>query len=333
MTSRSNADFDGQEVLAFAIELAKKAGNAILQGSRNRKAKAEADWESLTKKNTADLVTETDQAVEKLVKETIAAKYPRHKFIGEESWAAGEEAKLDDAPTWIVDPIDGTTNFVTGFPFCAISIGVAYKQRPVIGVVYNPFLRRLYSAWKGNGAHLEYLDEKGTQIGQPSKLPLNPIFPLPSLRHAVVAVEWGSDRTKETIEKKTLSFARLCGNPEEGVQGGQFVRGVRSIGSAALSCCAVAEGALDLWQEVGCWAWDVCAGAVIAQEAGGAVVGSKQAFLSGASKFNDVTPEVLQGRKYVVIRAIADSEGEKGIDAQKRIITDFYGALEDWEAK
>lgn len=58
----------------------------------------------------------------------------------------------------------------------------------------------------------------------------------------------GSDRTKDTIDKKTLSFARLCGNPEEGVQGGQFVRGVRSIGSAALSCCAVAEGALDLWQ-------------------------------------------------------------------------------------
>ena len=92
------------------------------------------------KKNTADLVTETDQHTEQLVCPAIREKYPDHKFIGEESWAAGEQAAITNEPTWIIDPIDGTTNFVKGFPFVCISIGFVYHGEPTIGVIYAPFL-------------------------------------------------------------------------------------------------------------------------------------------------------------------------------------------------
>lgn len=216
------------------------------------------DFEEILKKNTADLVTETDQNTEKLVKESIQSQYPTHKFIGEESWAAGEETKLGAEPHWIVDPIDGTTNFVVGLPFCCISIGVTFNSRPVIGVVYNPFLDLLYFASKEKGAYVE-----SPQIPRRS-LPLAKPLPLPSLKRAVIAEEWGSDRKASTVEKKTNSFARLAGDPDNGVQGGQMVSGIRSIGSAALSCCYVAQGSLDLWHEIGCW---VCSQAKLIQQA------------------------------------------------------------------
>lgn len=193
-------------------------------------------------------MTETDQKTEKLVKDAIAKQYPLHKFIGEESWAAGEETKLTDEPHWIVDPIDGTTNFVIGLPWCCISIGVTYKSRPVIGVVYAPFLDLLFSARTGAGAFIE----SPMVPRRPLPLSKNPL-PLPNLKRAVIAEEWGSDRKIETIETKTAAFSRLAGDADKGVQGGQMVSGIRSIGSAALSCCYVAQGSLDVWHEIGCW--------------------------------------------------------------------------------
>ena len=211
------------------------------------------------KKNTADLVTETDQATEKLVMNAIREKYPLHKFIGEESWADGERPELTHEPTWIIDPIDGTTNFVKGFPFVCISIGFVYESVPTIGVIYAPFLGHLYAARKGHGAFV-------TTPLQPERTPLPLARPLPlsSFKQALMALEWGSDRSKEVLDKKTRSFQRLVG---EEAAGGHMALGVRSIGSAALNFAQVAAGSLDSYWEIGCWAWDVCAGIVIAQEA------------------------------------------------------------------
>ena len=176
------------------------------------------------------------------------------RFIGEESWAAGEETRLGSEPHWIVDPIDGTTNFTRGLPACCISIGITYQTRPVIGVIYAPFTGYLYWASEGHGAWLETPSHPNKR-----QLPLSKPLPLPSLRQAVMGAEWGSDRRAETVNKKMASFVRLAGDPDAGVDGGQMVSGIRSLGSAALSCCAVAEGALDLWHEIGCWvSWCAC---------------------------------------------------------------------------
>jgi len=90
----------------------------------------------------------------------------------------------------------------------------------------------------------------------------------------------------------------------------------------------VAQGGLDMYWEIGCWAWDVCAGTVIAQEAGCLVTGSHDSPHDG-----EITPEILLGRKYFVVRAIADSQQEKGFDTQKRIAREFYETVADFEAK
>ncbi|WFC98160.1 inositol-phosphate phosphatase [Malassezia yamatoensis] len=255
------------EILDFAVEIAHQAGKAITEGSETRFKNAgkflsanSAGFDE--KKNTADLVTETDQNTEKLVYEAIQKRYPDHQFIGEESWAAGKQAELTDAPTWIIDPIDGTTNFVKGFPFVCISIGFVYKSEPVIGVIFAPFLGYLYAAKKGGGAFM-------TSPLHPERrsLPLVQPPPLPSFKQALIAFEWGSDRSKEVMAKKTRTFERLTGDAAAGVEGGEMALGVRSIGSAALNFAHVASGSLDLYWEIGCWAWDVCAGMVIAKEA------------------------------------------------------------------
>ncbi|WFD29804.1 inositol-phosphate phosphatase [Malassezia sp. CBS 17886] len=317
---------DLDEVLNFAIALSQSAGKAIEAGSATRFESAAGFDE---KKNTADLVTETDQNTEKLVCEAIKAKYPDHKFIGEESWAAGEQAQVTEEPTWIIDPIDGTTNFVKGFPFVCISIGFVYRSEPTIGVIFAPFLGCLYAARKGHGAFV-------TTPLHPERraLPLVNPQPLPSFKQALIAFEWGSDRSKAVMEKKSRTYERLVGDPTSGVQGGLMALGVRSMGSAALNFANVASGCMDLYWEIGCWAWDVCAGMVIAREAGCAIVGSHADAETAAKSagFPPVpTPAVLTGRKYLVVRSIGDTPQEKGVDAQKRIINTFYGAVEEWD--
>lgn len=318
-----------QEIYTFSIDLARKAGRAIVEGS-SRRFSSSAGFDQ--KKNTADLVTETDQAVEKLVKDEISSRFPGHCFIGEESWAAGEEGTIGDQVTWIVDPIDGTTNFVHGFPYTCISIGVVVDKVPTIGVVYAPFMDTLYHGIKGKGS---YISSPHHQT--PRKLPLASPQPLTNINQALVAFEWGSDRRSEILSKKLSSFAKITGDPAGGVVGGKMAQGVRSIGSAALNFCAVASGSLDLYWEIGCWAWDVAAGIVIAQEAGAAVVGSQAHAKSvistqaQADNFNVVDPPLLTGRKYVVVRAIDDQDDAKNRQAQKHILGEFYSCVDEWD--
>ncbi|CAD6884875.1 unnamed protein product [Tilletia controversa] len=315
-----------KEVLDFCIDLARKAGAEINAGSEKRLKEGTAIDIKL---NTADLVTETDQAVEKLVMEAIKAKYPSHKFIGEESYSAGEKAELTDEPTWIVDPIDGTTNFTrANFPFTCISIGFVYKTQPVIGVVYAPRLDHLYYGLSGQGSFLV-----SPQFKEPRRLPLTKPLPLPSLRQALMALEWGSLRDRATMEKKLGFFERLVGDGDDGVKGGQMLQGVRSLGSAALNFSQVGAGTLDAYHEIGVWSWDVCAGIVIAREAGAVVIGAKSELskINEPEFFGSISPEVLQGRKYLVVRSIADTPEEKGRAAQIRTIKAIYGALDEWE--
>ncbi|KAI5476390.1 hypothetical protein MNV49_007768 [Pseudohyphozyma bogoriensis] len=304
---------DLAEIYEFAIKLARTGGDMISASSSNRSANSSSTSADATKKNRVDLVTETDQAVEAFVKEQISKSYPDHSFIGEESYAAGEIATLTDAPTWICDPIDGTTNFVHGFDHVCISIGFAYKKKPVVGVIYNPFLNKLYSARSGHGAYLNEI----------TRLPLthpNP-HPLPFLGDALIGVEWGSDRSKNVVEKKGRTFMRLAGDPKE-IDGGVMAHSLRSIGSAALNYAYTAAGQLDLYWEIGCWEWDVAAGTIIAQEAGGKVYGR------GGQPWQD---EDIQKHYFFVVRAIGDTPEEKGSDAQDRIAKEFFKAAEEWD--
>lgn len=183
------------------------------------------------------------------------------RFMGEETYKPGD--KLTSAPTFIVDPIDGTTNFVHGFPYVSISLGFAIDQIPHVGVVYNPFTRTLYSGIKGQGSFLT--DQWHDYV----RLPLREPEPLAGLDKALIAVEWGSDRSGNDYEVKVKTFKSLCASKEEN---GAMVHSLRSLGSAALNLCGVATGALDVYWEAGCWAWDVCAGWVILKEAGGEIV-------------------------------------------------------------
>ncbi|GLB43577.1 putative inositol-1-monophosphatase [Lyophyllum shimeji] len=316
---------DLQSILKFTEQLARTAGKLILEGSKAIQSAPDSQADIGEKKNAVDLVTEYDVRVEELVKSTIKEKYPDFQFVGEESYAAGSRNPLTDEPTFCVDPIDGTTNFVHGFPFVCISLGLIYKRRPVLGVIYNPFLDHLYTGIKGQGSFLT----RGASA--PVKLPLSSPKPLPSLSQAIIAVEWGADRTASTIDSKSRSFGRLAGDPEQGVAGGKMAHSLRSMGCAALNFAMVAQGGLDVYWEIGCWPWDVSAGIVIAEEAGGLVSGAHAAFEATASSdaFGDVTEEILTGRKYVVVRAIAGNPGETGKDAQKRIIKELYDTVED----
>ncbi|SGY16024.1 BQ5605_C012g06737 [Microbotryum silenes-dioicae] len=298
----------------FAIALAQRAGAMIKAASESRFAEHTNIAQDSSKKNRVDLVTETDQAVEAFIKQSISDKYPGHAFIGEESFAGGEVVHLTDTPTWIVDPIDGTTNFIHGFDHVCVSIGFTHEAVPVIGVIFNPFLNKLYSAIKGQGAFLNQ------RIRLPLSHPKPP--PLASLSDALIAVEWGSDRSADIISHKASTFSRLAGDPSS-VQGGVMAHSLRSIGSAALNYAYVASGQVDLYWEIGCWSWDVCAGTVIAREAGAKVFGR------GGKNFE---AQDLMGHHFFVVRAIEDGEKETGPQAQARIAAEFFEAAEEWEA-
>lgn len=133
-----------------------------------------------------DLVTETDQEVEKLLINGLSAQFPDHKFIGEESVAAGSQCNLTDDPTWIIDPIDGTMNFVHTFPHCCISIGLFIDQNPEIGIVYNPMLEQLFTAIRGRGAHL---NEKRIHVSKQT-----------DLSKAMLCFENGSSKEPEKLK-------------------------------------------------------------------------------------------------------------------------------------
>jgi len=241
------------------------------------------------------------------VSSRLAAAHPTFEFVGEETHKPG--IQITDKPTFIVDPIDGTTNFVHGFPNACISLGLAVGRVPAVGVVYNPWLDTLYTAIHGQGAFMTVGANWGVEggKGRKSKLPLakSPV-PLRGLDSSLVAIEWGSQRDGVNYDVKTEVFRKLCASKEAG---GAMVHSLRSLGSAALNLCAVAAGQLDLYWEGGCWAWDVCAGWCILSEAGGIMVSGNP---------GDWNP-ALDSRKYLAVR------GAPG--GQKEIVEELWGVI------
>jgi len=229
--------------------------------------------------------------------------------MGEETYDYKNGTPLTDDPTFILDPIDGTTNFIHGYPFVCVSLGFCLKKRPVVGIVYNPFTSLLWSAIRGQGAFVRSI--RPTSIAgvstTPRKLPLKETLPpLTGLSSAVVAVEWGSDRDGTNWDARVAFFAKLGGSKKTG---GGMAHGIRSSGSAALNFCSVASGEIDAAWEAGAWAWDVAAAWAILEEAGGRLVSLEPR--PNASTWEERAPP-LDGRKYFAIRAATEEE-QKGI--------------------
>ncbi|CAG2173606.1 unnamed protein product [Oppiella nova] len=236
---------DGQELLRcerIAVSLAFEAGLMMKSASGRNKEISEKD-------SFADLVTETDKAIEKFLFTEFKRQFPDFRFIGEETSAG---VGLTVEPTWIVDPIDGTMNFVHTFPYTCVSIGLTVNKVPVVGVVYSPFLSKLYTARKGWGA---YCNGQPISVRQSCK----------SLNEALLLCEFGGQRDEE---KRNAVFRNL-----EAV--GWLSHGVRCLGSAALNLCCVADGSADANWEFGLHVWDMAAASLILTEAGGVVMDTK----------------------------------------------------------
>ncbi|KAJ0963554.1 hypothetical protein J5N97_028676 [Dioscorea zingiberensis] len=226
--------------LAVAVEAAKSAGEIIRQGFHQKK--------NVEHKGQVDLVTETDKACERLIFDHLKKHYPDHKFIGEETSAEYGTAELTDDPTWIVDPLDGTTNFVHGFPFVCVSIGLTIRKVPSVGVVYNPIINELFTGVHGHGAFLNGNPIKASSQNE--------------LVKSLLATEVGTTRDTSTVDATTNRINSLLFK----------VRSLRMSGSCALNLCGIACGRLDIFYELGFGGpWDVAAGVVIVQEAGGLV--------------------------------------------------------------
>ncbi|KAF2792596.1 inositol monophosphatase [Melanomma pulvis-pyrius CBS 109.77] len=281
------SDLDLQEIHDFMISIALKAADMITSAHPTTGAAG-------SKINSVDLVTETDRAVEKVISTSLHEKYPTFEFMGEETYKPGDV--LTPAPTFICDPIDGTTNFVHRHPYVSISLGLSVSLVPTIGVVYNPFTSTLYSAILGRGAFLN----------RTTPLPLHPPTPINGLSNCLVAVEWGSDRSGNDFAVKHQTFAKLAARKEDG---GGMVHSLRSLGSAALNLCEVARGGVDIYWEAGCWAWDVCAGWVILKEAGGIIVDANP---------GNWEPRV-EGRRYLAVR---------GGEGQREVVEELWGLVQ-----
>ncbi|KAM7175181.1 inositol monophosphatase 1 [Macrochelys suwanniensis] len=231
-----------QQCMDYAVTLARKAGEVVREALKE-------EISIMVKSSPADLVTVTDQKVEKMIISSIKEKYPSHSFIGEESVAAGEGSTLTDNPTWIIDPIDGTTNFVHRFPFVAVSIGFVVNKKIEFGVVYSCVEDKMYTGRKGKGA---FCNSQKLQVsGQED------------ITKSLLVTEMGSSREPETLKIVLSNMERLLSIP---------VHGVRAVGTAAVNMCLVATGGADAYYEMGIHCWDMAGAGIIITEAGGVLL-------------------------------------------------------------
>lgn len=225
--------------LEVAVALAREAGALLLDYQRHGFAVA-------TKANAIDLVTDADRASEALVVTGIRSRFADHAILAEEGGAQGAPV-ADDTPRWIIDPLDGTTNFAHGYPFYCVSIGVEVAGKVVVGVVHAPALGEIFSAVCGDGAYLEaHGDRRRLHVSETV-----------DLRQALLVTGFPYD----IGERGDAPFVRFT----------RFVRaaqGVRRDGSAAIDLCYVAAGRFDGFWEENLKPWDLAAGTLIAAEAG-----------------------------------------------------------------
>lgn len=220
-------------LLESALPVIKKAGEIISHAWNKPR--------STRHKGPIDLVTETDLAVQAFLKDELSAILPEAGFVGEEG---DGEKDVEQELAWIVDPVDGTTNFVHKIPMVAVSVALARRGRPVLGVVLAPIMGECYRAVVGGGAFLNDSPIKTSSVTES--------------RDAVVATGFPYE-INPNLEDLLAKLKRVL--PE--------TQGLRRLGSAALDLCYVACGRMDAYYEAILKPWDMAAGWLIVEEAGG----------------------------------------------------------------
>jgi myo-inositol-1(or 4)-monophosphatase len=195
-------------------------------------------------KGSVDLVTEVDSQSEEIIVAAIRAAFPDHNILGEE----GVYAATSSPCRWIIDPLDGTTNYAHGFPWFAVSIALEREGEIVVGVVYHPMLDEMYTAIRGKGA---FLNDRPLRVSSSA-----------TLKTSLLSTGFPYDRTLDNENNFDNFFAFTMAS-----------RGVRRAGAAALDLACVAAGRLDGFWECKLKPWDVAAGMLLVQEAGGLVTG------------------------------------------------------------
>ena len=226
--------------LETALIAAKEAGQLILSA-------LDGEFSIEEKSSSFDVVTEVDKQSEKLIRDRILQAFPDHLFLGEEDASESFQSLQEEAAEipflWIVDPIDGTTNFVHGIPGFTVSIALACKGELVLGVVYDPSRNEMFWAEKGKGA---FLNSKRIKVSNTEKA-----------AECVIATGFVATPAYREVNIDTVAAI-----------GKQF-RGIRLLGSAALSLAYVACGRFGALWEYGLNVWDLAGGILIVQEAGG----------------------------------------------------------------
>lgn len=221
------------ELLETAVEAA-HAGGRVLQ-----------DWVgrfSVREKRRSDLVTEADHASQEKIYQIISARFPDHGFLGEEG--LDQKSSASDY-RWVIDPLDGTSNYVHGFPYYAVSIAVQKGAELIAGVIFDPNRDETFTAVRGRGAHLNRVSI--TTSGEANL----------SMAMGMASLPVGADQTDPAVQR----FLKALG----------LLQTVQRTGSAALNLAALAAGRIDVFWSTSLKPWDVAAGALIAEEAGATV--------------------------------------------------------------
>jgi myo-inositol-1(or 4)-monophosphatase len=243
---------DLQELLRTATEAAVKAGT-VLQERYDQP-------HQIHHKGVIDLVTEADLAAEKLILDVLGNNMPGIRVLSEESFASYD--KIPEEAVWIIDPLDGTTNFAHNFPWFAVSIALYDKGQSQIGVIYNPLQEELFCATRTGGA---WLNNQRIKVSEVS-----------ALRNALVATGFPYDLQERTDPILAMLKTVLT-----------HTQGVRRPGAAALDLAYLACGRLDAFWEIGLKPWDTAAGYLLVEEAGGTLSNFN------GSPFSPFIPELL----------------------------------------
>lgn len=244
--------------LNIAIKAARKAGNIILRYHN------QIDTLTIENKALNDFVSEVDKMAEDAIIEEIKKAFPKHCILGEESG----ELLGDDKFKWIIDPLDGTTNYLHGFPQYAVSIALYENNEAIHAVVYDPFKEELFTASKGQGAYLNEQRIRTTNTKNFENTLIGTGFPFKAPQH---------------LDAYLNMFKAI--HPQ--------VSGIRRAGSAALDLAYIAAGRMDGFWEIELNIWDIAAGALLVKEAGG-YIGD----FSGRDKFL-TTGNVVAGNEKV----------------------------------
>ncbi len=225
-----------QPLLNIAVRAARRAGEIIVRSLNRLESLA------VTAKGRNDFVSEVDRAAEQDIIRSIRRLYPQHAFLAEESGRSGTHDTL-----WIIDPLDGTTNFLHGFPVFAVSIACQIRGRLEHAVVYDPMRQELFTASRGAGAHL---DNHRMRVSKAR-----------TLEGALIATGFPYRANLRYLDAYLEMLKAVA----------QQAAGVRRPGAAALDLAYVAAGRVDAFWEIGLSAWDTAAGTLLIQEAGGRI--------------------------------------------------------------